>query len=408
MNAVQPVAVSPATVRAARLTIDKARWWALTHQPFYGSLASNLADVIDPSIPTAATDGKKILWNPTKVGEWTEEEVRFVVLHETLHCAHDHFSRLPLNDQGNQAGDYAINAILRNIPGIKMPEGGLLDSRFDNLAEEEILAALRKEPEEPEGEEPGDQPGEEPGDQPGKGKRKGEDPGGCGGFIEPAPDKPNGPTLKEDWERNILQAEFVRNSTGQGDCPADMRRILDRITAVSEVDWKQETCDFVKTVVSARSDWSRSTRRMATAPVIYPRRRTDSLGTIVFVRDSSGSVSDKTMAEFTGLIAGAAADTGCEALVLDADAAVQAEYRLSQGELPPLEPVGGGGTDFRPAFARVQELIEEGEKIAGLVYLTDLYGTEPDAGTVDIPTLWLCINEQVGGFGRTVRIKDGL
>lgn len=41
---------------------------------------------------------------------------------------------------------------------------------------------------------------------------------------------------------------------------------------------------------------------------------------------------------------------------------------------------GGGGTDFRPAFAYVDKLIEDGEfeNLGGLVYFTDGYGEYPE------------------------------
>ena len=41
---------------------------------------------------------------------------------------------------------------------------------------------------------------------------------------------------------------------------------------------------------------------------------------------------------------------------------------------------GGGGTDFRPAFAYVDSLIEQGEfeNLGGLVYFTDGWGEYPE------------------------------
>ena len=68
------------------IAIDRARWWTLSNPAtvFYGSLATHLVDVLDESIPTAATDGKRILWNPDFVARLTDEEVRFVLLHEAL------------------------------------------------------------------------------------------------------------------------------------------------------------------------------------------------------------------------------------------------------------------------------------------------------------------------------------
>lgn len=47
-----------------------------------------------------------------------------------------------------------------------------------------------------------------------------------------------------------------------------------------------------------------------------------------------------------------------------------------QDYMDSLELYGDGGTDFRPAFAYVEELMEkrEFENLKGLVYFTDGYG----------------------------------
>ena len=142
---------------------------------------------------------------------------------------------------------------------------------------------------------------------------------------------------------------------------------------------------------------------MAGAPVIYPRRKKDRPGLVVFVRDTSGSIDRKILSEFNAHIETAMAETGCSALVIDADAVVCGEHRLEAGDTVPQTAQGGGGTDFRPAFARVAALAEEGEQIAGLVYLTDLEGTEPDSA--DFPVLWLCTGSATARTGRTVKIK---
>ncbi len=81
--------------KATLLRIDRARWWALSSPAavFYGALATHLVDVIDESVKTAETDGKRIIWNPTFVAGLTDEELRFVLIHEVLHCAHGHLWR---------------------------------------------------------------------------------------------------------------------------------------------------------------------------------------------------------------------------------------------------------------------------------------------------------------------------
>ena len=388
------------------ITIDKARYWALTtpHAAFYGSLASNLVDVMDPSVQTAATDGKVIRWSPEFVAKLTPEEVRFVLLHETLHCAHAHFDRLPITPEGNEAGDYAINAILAKVAGVSMPKGGLLDQRYDNMAEEEILAAIRRK------QQPKQQP-QQPGQpgQPGQPDPNGQpDPGQCGGFGPPAPTAPPAPgkaapqTMAEKWQQAVVQADMASRSLGKGNAPAEMQRIIDAAKASAKLNWRDECADFLKSSIATRNDWTRSARRFAGAPVIYPRRRVDSTGLVVFVRDTSGSIDDKLTAQFTALIAQCCGDLNCEALVMDCDTIIHAEYRLAPGEEAPLHAKGGGGTSFLEPFARVAELVESGETVAGLVYLTDLCGDEPD--TVDISTLWLSTTDSVARTGHTVHV----
>jgi predicted metal-dependent peptidase len=409
----------------SKIKIERARWWALSNPAavFYGSLATHLVDVLDESVPTAATDGKRILWNPAFLESLTDEEVRFVLLHEALHCVYGHFWRLPLTDDGNRAGDYAINRILAGIPGISMPKGGLLDPRFDGLAEEEILAALGRTPQpQPGNGKPSPQPGKgagkpqpgagQPGNgkpQPGKGAGKPQpgasDPGGCGGFIAPdTTPNPNGQTLREKWEGAVLQGEFLAKSLGQGNLPADLARIVQRVRAV-EVNWRQELADWTRSIVADRADWSRSSRRHATAPCIYPRRKRDQLGTIVVVRDTSGSIDKALCDEFSAQVTQFSADLRCKVVVLDCDTRIHAEYHLEPGDECPLDARGGGGTDFEPAFDRVAQLLDEGETIAGLVYLTDLDGKFP-ADPEEYPVLWAAYNTTgAAPFGRTIRVK---
>jgi len=426
--------------------IAKARVWAMesTNRDvvFYGAAACNLADVLDESTPTASTNGRVIKWGPDFVrGLYANGalrgdcRLRFVLLHEVLHCAHGHFWRLPLTDEGNVAGDYAINRVLRGLPGIEAPEGALDDRKYDGLSEEEILKALRQQPQPQQGGNPGpqgdegdddgapqdgdgdegegqDTPGDgKPGKSQGNGPGKPADKGGCGGFEAPADDKPAagdgkpGETLKDEWDRNVTQAAQTAQALAQGNLPAAAKRLLDRVAAKARPDWRAETAEFVRASISSVPDWSRQARRTATAPVIYPRRKRDDLGAVVFVRDTSGSISPAQVAAFNSHVANVIADTGCSAIVLDADAAVQAEYRLSPGDELPARAEGGGGTDFRPAFARVDELVAEGERIAGVVYLTDLMGRHPDTAP-DLPVLWAATTDRTAPSGRTVRIDE--
>jgi predicted metal-dependent peptidase len=191
---------------------------------------------------------------------------------------------------------------------------------------------------------------------------------------------------------------------GQGDIPSDMERNLQRMRHQT-VDWRRETSDFVHNAMDSRNDWSRASRRTAWQSVIYPRRRADSLGKVIFARDTSGSVNDTTVAQYSALISDCVSEFGIEALVIDCDAKIQAEYEIANGEDCPLTAKGGGGTKFWPVFDRAAELEAEGQPIAGVVYLTDLAGQFPKSEP-DIATLWLATSDRPVPFGRVVRIED--
>ena len=371
------------------LKLDRARWWLLSQQPFYGSLAMSLPDVLtNPHGKTACTDATRVYWSPAFLAQLTDEETRFVLAHETLHCGHGHFWRFPKTDgRTNQACDHAINNVLSKIDGMKMPAGGLCDRAFAGLAEEEILNKLPQDPQGDKGQKPADDP--------------------CGNYTEAPPDAQDGAggegeTLKDQWKEKVIQAAQAARAVGRGLIPADMQRELDR-TLAQKIDWRRELSEFVKDAQASRNDWTRSARRMATAPVIYPRRRADDIGLIVCVRDTSGSIDDKLCAEFTALIEAALGETGARALVIDCDAAIQREHWIGPGEEIDRKASGGGGTDFTCIEPRLAELADAGERIAGVIVLTDLCGSQFDPG--EIASLWLCTEDTKSTHGRTVRIE---
>jgi len=401
------------------LKIDRARWDILQRDDlaFYATLTMQLTDKIGlpkgAAFATACTDGRHIYWGEEFLAKLTPEETRFVLMHEALHCAHLHAWRLPTDALGNQAADHAINLILQSLPGCKMPEGGLADPRFCNMAEEEILTTLRAEQRKPKAADdgsPSSPPGPSaPGDgDPGDGDPGDGDPGGCGGFMQPGEGSEEGSAtseqLQDEWISNVVQADMASRSTGRGAMPSGLQRLIGDALA-PRINWKAEMADFVRTQVQSKNDWSRSCRRMATAPVIYPRRVTDQTGRVIFIRDTSGSVNDYQISEFNGMIRDSMRETGCGAYVIDADAQVNAEYEVDDADSIPPKAVGGGGTDFRPVFRRIRELAEGGMEIAGVVYITDLDGDEPTAADVDHELLWVCTTNRVAGTGRTVPIR---
>lgn len=364
--------------------INQARWWALREAHFDGALAMNLKDVIgNPHGDTACTDGETIYWDEKFVAGLTDPELRFVLLHETAHCARGHFWRLPHDEIGNMAGDYAINAaLLKRSNKLAMPKGGLLEDRFKDMAEENIYAILKNEL---------------------KNKKPKDNGSSCGTFTQgkKAGTPEEKAKAKAKWERAVIQAVQMANAQKNGNVPAEYERIASAHVAPSRIDWRQETADFLRQQMGQRNDWSRCSRRMAGQPVIYPRKQRDSAGLIVAARDTSGSVNDEQIALFNAALEMAAAELNCETLLLDCDTRINAEQTIAPGSPFPSTAKGGGGTSFTPVFDRVNELRDEGVEIAGVIYVTDLYGGAPD--DFDLPTLWVSITpEKQGNFGRTI------
>lgn len=405
-----PPPLSQERLKSLQLKCDSGRWFCLSRSPFYGQLMMSLQDRMSYAIPTAATNGETIIWNPYFLEKLTDQEVRFVLIHETLHCAYGHIWRFPplIDDKGNKkkdekgniACDHAINlSISASGIDVKMPEGGLADIKYKGLAEEEIYRLLPDSqgkgygPKgDPTGEfiEPGDG-GEDGKDKNGDGDKKGKD--GKGGM-----------NLRDEWERRLIQAAQAAKASGQGNLPADLQRILDDRMAV-RIDWRNEMVDFLKTSLSIRNDWTRSPNKHAHSPVIMPRKRRDTISFVVFVRDTSGSVDDFTVSLFNSMIDQCIAEMGCCGLIFDCDTIIHHEYPIGPGLEVSKTAKGGGGTDFRDPFKRTIQLQEEGENIAGLVYLTDLAGSFPDVAP-EFPTLWLSITkDSIAPFGRTVYIE---
>ena len=67
--------------------------------------------VTKDEIPTAATDGKNLFFNPEFFLGLAPEERIFLVLHEVMHNVYNHGTRLGFRDHRtwNEAGDYVIN-----------------------------------------------------------------------------------------------------------------------------------------------------------------------------------------------------------------------------------------------------------------------------------------------------------
>lgn len=437
--------------------VDAARFYVFQSVKVYGQLSQFHTDQFSETVPTACTDGQFITWGQS-LEKWSSEEVRFVLLHETLHCVNKHLWRFdPTDPDAQKACDYEINLFLvekaqKNDWKIRMPKDGLLEYRFANMCAEDILQVLKGEKnsvqhqnqdqgqgqdqdraqsqaqaqDQKQGQEQDQEQDQEQGQ--GQGQEQGQGQGQdqdqdyndpCGSFSAPAKieqassqssSQPSGqnPTsghsdpFEEKWSKALIQASLVNKLAKKGDMPAELERAIADSLA-SPPNWESEMVDFAKKAISQKNDWTQPARRHAWQKVIYPRKKADQVGLILLIRDTSGSIGERELSAFNALGESCLAETNCSAILADCDVDVHHQWEVNPGEIFPSQSFGGGGTDFRPVFVRAQELIDEGREVCGIIYLTDLDGEFPEQAP-EVPTLWLCTTDKVAPFGRTVKV----
>jgi len=402
--------------------LTRARTQLLLNQPFFGSLCLRLK--LEPGpVPTMATDGKRILYNPAFVDSLKPSEIEGTFAHEVMHCALGHHCRRGTRDRQvwNEAADLAINPILIGNR-FTLPSGALIDPAFDNLSAEEIYSRLLQRsnngasmtpqpcPQQPiagGAAEPDHQQASQESNQP-----SGESlippearPGGFGEVLDATDDSgnPASPAEKssQQHEWNIAADQAMRTAKACGHEPANIARPLNE-NRQSKQDWRSTLREFIAATSPSDYRWTPPNRRYVASGLYLPSVDRTGLGAIVIAIDTSGSIGTRELEQFAGEIASIADEAKPASIhVVYCDAAVQAYEEFGPSEPVQLEPKGGGGTDFRPVFEWVDE-----NKIdpVCLVYLTDLcchsYPKQPE-----YPVLWVTDSRQTAPFGETVRIN---
>lgn len=407
--------------------LTRARTQLLLNQPFFGTLCLRLK-LLEGGVPTMATDGRRILFNPEFVHSLQPEELQAVLAHEVLHCALGHHCRRGQRDPQlwNEAADLAINPLLV-ANGFSLPAGALLDPEFDNLSAEEIYAR-RLQPKHNGGnslsqasdgdgnslqdQSPSPSPGgqEQPQAQTAAGTKVGTrqtdscHPGGFGEVMDATDEDgrpaPEAEVSRQRHEWSIAADQSMRSAAACGHEPNNIDRPLAE-SRQSRQDWRSVLRDFIATRTPSDYRWNPPNRRFVASGLYLPSVARTGLGTIVIGVDTSGSIGDKELEQFAGEISSICDEAQPECVhVVYCDAAVQGVQEFEPSEPIQLEPKGGGGTDFSPVFHWVEE---NGINPACLIYLTDLL-CHSYPGPPEYPVLWVTDSCRTAEFGETVQI----
>ena len=391
------------------LRIQKARTSLILDHPFFGSLLFRLKGRECRSIQTMATDGVSLYYNPDFVETLNAATLAGTLAHEVMHPALHHHVRRSGRDpkRWNQACDLAINPLLVDA-GLSLPDGVLIDNRFRGMSAEQIYNLLESDSETGqdsghEGEDD-DSGKEESKDEP-SGGGDSDSPsapvteGGIGQVLDAPPPDEETPTIEEqtrEWDVAVSQATAVARQAGK--VPAGLHRTLDG-AAEAAIDWREMLRRLWSETTPADYSWTRPNRRHIWAGLYLPGVIREGVGEVAIAVDCSGSVNGRQLglfeAEVRSILEGERPE---RVYVLYFDAAVQKVETYEAGQRVDLEPVGGGGTEFGPCFAWLDE---RGILPQTLVFLTDLYGSFPDSAPA-YPVLWASTGGRRAPFGEVI------
>jgi len=429
--------VKPPVHTTAAQKLTRGRVQLILKQPFFGTLSLRLK-LMPGTLPTMATDGSRIVYNPAFVEGLKPAELEGTLAHEILHCALGHQCRRGERDPElwNVAADFAVNPLVIGN-GFVLPAGALIEPAFANLSAEEIYARLlRRRSEEDGGTKPRQQrnagggtvtgpqgtdgtmpatPKQDPSHQPASDQRE----GATGEAVGPTSIRPGGfgevwdatdeggqtasPAEKrrQEHEWGIAAEQALRSAKAWGHEPAGIERPLSE-SRQSQQDWRAILRDFVAATTPCDYRWMPPNRRHIASGLYLPSVERRGLGEIVIAVDTSGSIGSPELEQFAGEISAISEEAQPETIhVVYCDAAVQCTQQFGPSEPVRLEPRGGGGTDFCPPFKWVAE-----NNIAPVcfIYLTDLCcHSYPEAP--EYPVLWVTDSRRMAPFGETLRIS---
>jgi predicted metal-dependent peptidase len=345
---------------------------------FFATLALHARIKITDSLPTAATDGKDIFVNPDFFNGLTRDAQDGLILHEVLHAALLHVPRRGMRDAElwNIAADIVINGMLIRA-GYTLPAGGLRDVDKEHLSTEEVFELLARDAKQNKQQPQLGMADLMPGD----------------GSSMAQPDKNAASTklgktgmskaeMEGHWKQALQQAKMVMQSTLAGDIPADLKRELGTVLR-SQVDWRSYLWRYL---VQTPTDFGAFDRRFVGDGLYLETIAGESVRVHVCV-DTSGSINLDEVTLFVGEVQSilqAYPHIRCD--LYYADAKLNGPYQLTgDSEIP--QPIGGGGTDFRPFFEHLA-VNADAHTITLAIYLTDGYGDFPEREP-SLPTLWV-------------------
>lgn len=344
--------------------ISAGRTFLSARIPFLGFMSLQLRPRLTldhemERVKTAAVgpDGTMLI-NPDYMAGLTEPEVRGLIAHEVLHPSLLFWMRMagrPLK-AWNWAHDHAINLIITEFAQgraggqIVLPRGGLLDMKYSGMSAEEIFETLPER------------------------AKKDESDGGSitiggtgldclkdlastpGGQKAARGDTSELEKLERSWQvATVAAAQVHEAQKGRGSLPGSLRLMIDDM-----LNPKQHWSDIISQWIGENAGspdltYMRPSRRSSAVGEILIGRRRKSYPDVTIFWDTSGSMSGEEKKVFPEV------KSICEELdltlrVIIIDSAIHADLENVKEAEEIVEALsGGGGSNFIPAFERLDE-----------------------------------------------------
>lgn len=371
---------------------------------FSGVLSVGKVEFTD-KLPTAATNGRDVLYNPEFLTTLDEKELTFVVLHEALHKVFQHmylwrklWKESP--QLANMAADYVVNYTIhvsdpsQNVA--KIPESALFDMRFADMSTKQVYDILKQEAEKSGKVSYKTKGGK--GQEESEGKQDHHDWEGAEDLSEDEVKE-----VKRQIDQALRQGEIIR-----GKMEGNRNRAIDGLLE-PKVDWREQLREFVNATCrnKDKSSWRRPSRRFIGQDIYMPSLIGEAIGKIVVAIDTSGSINDEILRELLTEVVAICKDVTPESVELlywDTHVAAHETYRIGDydGLATTTKPAGGGGTHV----GCVNDYIKEHKlNPEAVIVLTDGYVESDWGGNWEWPTLWAVTSNLQSPHGKTIRLE---
>ena len=309
----------------------------LKDQPFFGSLALRLSIRPDVSRETLASDGKEIRYSPDWIATTDAHLIKTAIARVVLACALKHHTRRADRDPERwQRASQLVTHHLLSDAGFNLPPDAeawpdlSAEEAYDRLPEPDRQDSPESPP--PSGSSPQPADGAGGGEQdeddppsPSTPDRSGTDgpsdddsdtdpdaddsgppstdPSGTGEIMDAGPgadtsdnaDAPDFTQEEQDWDEAMHQA--LNLARAQGNAPGAIAETVEAAHR-NTLDWRPLLRRYMTDTATRDYSWSVPNRRFIDSGLYLPSIRSEGMGAIAVIIDSSGSVDRDTLAVF--------------------------------------------------------------------------------------------------------------